>query len=75
MIGNQEIDNLTLNEIKFYYEVICRALQLTCEVLAGGTHTGEVSDEKMEEIMGEYLQRSQEQIGLEFSDFEGMSLH
>ena len=74
MIGNEEFDNLTLNEIKFYYEVICRALQLVCRKTIKGAPGTIPSDKDLEEEMGIYLQSAQEQIGLEFSDFEGMSL-
>jgi len=68
-----DIDNMTINELKFYYEVICNSLKRAVKELLRkrGVPT---TDENVEELMGEYLLEAQNELGLEFADFDDIQM-
>jgi len=67
-ITENELDNLTLNEIRSHYEIICRALQIGgeryVEQKASRSHTDDTKTEWAEMAITEWLQQAEDELEL-----------
>jgi len=70
-----ELDNLTLNEIRDYYERICRAFQISVEQYVKEKSRRldkETFDEWVEMAMGEWLQQAEDELELVYIKEENL---
>lgn len=69
-----QLETLTLYEIKHYYEVICLAFMNICEDYLKNTKCTIVTEDELNDFMQKYLDDANGAVGLDSVDQEEMLL-